>query len=204
MSLSLYKHQTHTHTHTYACLLSRSESQRSCRKWKWEWLWEVVRRDGWWMNWERDSELYMLRMFCSFLSEAVRPPSLYLHSHCKYNSTCTSLPETCSQSHSSLTHLCSQITLYYIWCLLTWNSSNHEGCTIFCDSEREIAQLVSDLRLCVLNAAPYENSWWRFTANHRTVFTDEMRMTIACNISCSPSNHHFFLGLVFGYFKIFK
>ncbi|XP_016086484.1 zinc finger protein 384-like [Sinocyclocheilus grahami] len=32
---------------------------------------------------ERDSALYMLRMFCSFLSEAVRPPSLYLHSHYK-------------------------------------------------------------------------------------------------------------------------
>ncbi len=40
--------------------------------------------------------------------------------------------------------------------------------------------------LCVLNAAPFESRWWRFTANHRTVFTDEMRMTIACKISCSP------------------
>ncbi len=58
---------------------------------------------------------------------------------------------------------------------------------IACDSEREIALLVSDLRLCVLNAAPFENNWWRFTANQRTVFTDEMRMTIACNIPCSPS-----------------
>ncbi len=26
-----------------------------------------------------------------------------------------------------------------------------------CDSERDIASLVSDLRLCVLNAAPFEN-----------------------------------------------
>ncbi len=52
-----------------------------------------------------------------------------------------------------------------------------------------IAYLVSDLRLCVLNAAPSENSWWRFTANHRTVFTDEMRMTIARKISCSPNEH---------------
>ncbi len=27
-------------------------------------------------------------------------------------------------------------------------------------------------------------------ANHRTVFTDEIRMTIECNISCSPSSYH--------------
>ncbi len=31
----------------------------------------------------------------------------------------------------------------------------------YCD----IASLVSDLRLCVLNAAPFENRWWRLTAN---------------------------------------
>ncbi len=49
--------------------------------------------------------------------------------------------------------------------------------------------LFSELRLCVLNTAPFENRWWRFTANHRTVFTDEMRMTIACKISCSPTIH---------------
>jgi len=49
-----------------------------------------------------------------------------------------------------------------------------------------IASLVRELRLCVLNAAPFENSWSKFTANHRTVFTEEIRMTIACNISCSP------------------
>ncbi len=55
---------------------------------------------------------------------------------------------------------------------------------IACDSERE--KLVSDLWLCVLNAAPSESRWWRFTAKQRTIFTDEMR-TIACNISCSPS-----------------
>ncbi len=40
--------------------------------------------------------------------------------------------------------------------------------------ERDIASLVSDLRLCVLNASPFENRWWRFTANHRTVFTDDV------------------------------
>ncbi len=55
-----------------------------------------------------------------------------------------------------------------------------------CDIERDIAKLVSELRLCVLNAAPFENSWWRFINNHRTGFTDEMRMTIVCHISCSP------------------
>ncbi len=50
-----------------------------------------------------------------------------------------------------------------------------------------IVQLVSELRLCVLNAASSESRWWRFTANHWTGFTDEMHMTITCNISCSPS-----------------
>ncbi len=56
-----------------------------------------------------------------------------------------------------------------------------------CDNERNIALLVSDLRLCVLNAAPFESRWWRFTANHGTGFTDEMRMIIAFDISPSPS-----------------
>ncbi len=58
-----------------------------------------------------------------------------------------------------------------------------------CESERELRSQfsVSELQLCVLNAAPFESSWWRCTANHRTVFTYEMRMTIACNISCSPN-----------------
>ncbi len=50
-----------------------------------------------------------------------------------------------------------------------------------------IAKLVSEQRLGVLNAAPFENSWRWFSANHRTVFTEEIRMTIARNISCSPS-----------------
>ncbi len=30
-----------------------------------------------------------------------------------------------------------------------------------------------------IKCAPFENSWWRFTANHGTGFTDEMRMHIA-------------------------
>ncbi len=51
--------------------------------------------------------------------------------------------------------------------------------------ERDIASL--DLRLCVLNAAPFENRWWRLTANQRTGFTDEMRMHIAWDISPSPT-----------------
>ncbi len=55
-----------------------------------------------------------------------------------------------------------------------------------CDNERDIASLVSDLRLCVLNASPFENRWWRFTANQGTGFTDEMRMHIAWDISPSP------------------
>ncbi len=52
--------------------------------------------------------------------------------------------------------------------------------------ERDIASLVSELRLCVLNAAPFENRWWRFTANQGAGFTDEMRMHIAWDISPSP------------------
>ncbi len=43
-------------------------------------------------------------------------------------------------------------------------------------------KLVSDLRLCVLNAAPSENRWWRFTTNQGTGFTDEMRKHIAWDI----------------------
>ncbi len=45
------------------------------------------------------------------------------------------------------------------------------------------------IRICVLNPDPSESRWWRFAANHRTVFTDEMRMTIAYNKSCSPSSN---------------
>ncbi len=45
---------------------------------------------------------------------------------------------------------------------------------IIADIERDI-----DLQLCVVNAAPSESSWWRFTTNHRTGFTDEIRMIIA-------------------------
>ncbi len=54
--------------------------------------------------------------------------------------------------------------------------------------ERDIASLVSELRLCVLNAAPFENRWWRLTANQGTGFTDEMRMHIAWDISPSPTS----------------
>ncbi len=56
-----------------------------------------------------------------------------------------------------------------------------------CDNESDIASLVSKLRLCVLNAAPFENRWWRLTANQGTGFTDEMRMHIAWDISPSPT-----------------
>ncbi len=34
-----------------------------------------------------------------------------------------------------------------------------------------------------------ESRWWRFNTNHRTGFTEEMRMTIACNITRSPTCH---------------
>ncbi len=40
------------------------------------------------------------------------------------------------------------------------------------------AQLVSELRLCVVNAASSESMWWRFSTDHRIGFTDEMYMTI--------------------------
>ncbi len=42
----------------------------------------------------------------------------------------------------------------------------------------DIAQLVSELRLCVVNAALSECRWWWFTTNHESGFTDEMRMII--------------------------
>ncbi len=41
----------------------------------------------------------------------------------------------------------------------------------------------------VLNAAPFESRWWRFTANHGTGFTDEKRTIIAFDISPSPRPH---------------
>ncbi len=40
--------------------------------------------------------------------------------------------------------------------------------------EHDIASLVSDLRFRVLNAAPFENRWWRLTANQGAGFTDEI------------------------------
>ncbi len=70
----------------------------------------------------------------------------------------------------------------------THSCSNHRW--IAFDNERDIASLVSNLWLCVLNAASSESRWWRFTANHRTGFTDEMHKTIACNISFSPNLDH--------------
>ncbi len=39
------------------------------------------------------------------------------------------------------------------------------------------AIVVSELRLCVLNTSPSESIWWRLYTNHRTGFSDEMRMT---------------------------
>ncbi len=56
-----------------------------------------------------------------------------------------------------------------------------------CDYESDIVSLVSDLRLRVLNAAPFENRWWRLTANQGTGFTDEMRMHIAWDTVYRPA-----------------
>ncbi len=50
-----------------------------------------------------------------------------------------------------------------------------------------IVMRISSVKTFLWLAASSESSWWRFTANHRTIFTDEMRITIACNISCSPN-----------------
>ncbi len=47
------------------------------------------------------------------------------------------------------------------------------------------SDLAGGLRLCVLNAAPSESRWWRFTANHGTGFTDKMRMILAFDIVLS-------------------
>ncbi len=40
---------------------------------------------------------------------------------------------------------------------------------IACNIERDIAYLVCEIRLCVLNAAPFEKRRWRFINHHRTV-----------------------------------
>ncbi len=48
------------------------------------------------------------------------------------------------------------------------------------------ALLVSELRLCVVNAAPSESRWWRFTADYRTGFTDKMRMEIGFDLIVQP------------------
>ncbi len=53
----------------------------------------------------------------------------------------------------------------------------HNRMRFICDIERDIAKLVSELQLCILSAAPFENRW-RFTANHGAGFTDEMHMRI--------------------------
>ncbi len=43
------------------------------------------------------------------------------------------------------------------------------------------SSIVLTVLICVLTAPPFESSWWRFTANHATGFTDEMRLNIACD-----------------------
>ncbi len=63
---------------------------------------------------------------------------------------------------------CSFIALDTYWQARTYRVCNHRR--IGFDYECNIAYLVSELQLCVLTAAPSENSWWRFTANHRTGF----------------------------------
>ncbi len=69
---------------------------------------------------------------------------------------------------------------------VAFNTQNHSSLTSYAISRSLSHSIHLRLwaRICV---APFENSWWRFTANHRTVFTDEMRMTIACKILCSPN-----------------
>ncbi len=77
------------------------------------------------------------------------------------------------------TQSCRSLTSYAILCSYRRR--------FICDNESDIASLVSDLRLGVLNAALFENRWWRFTANQGAGFTDEMRMHIAWDISPSPT-----------------
>ncbi len=43
--------------------------------------------------------------------------------------------------------------------------------------------------LCI-NCCSIWKQVMRFTANHKTVFNDKMRITITCNISCSPRQMH--------------
>ncbi len=66
--------------------------------------------------------------------------------------------------------------------------SSNEMRIIKCDSSAILnAILRSDLWPCVLNGAPSESTRWRFTTNHRTGFTDDMCVIIACDLSCSTS-----------------
>ncbi len=69
--------------------------------------------------------------------------------------------------------------IVFLGAVVRWQAMQnhvHNRMRFISDYERDFAWLVSELRLRVLNAAPSENRWWRFTANQRTSFTDEMRM----------------------------
>ncbi len=90
---------------------------------------------------------------------------------------CTILLPLCQQ-FIAFSHVTGSKTMQY---------HVHNRMRFISDSERDFAWLVSELWLRVLNAAPSENRWWRFTANQRTGFTDEMCMRIAWDISPSPN-----------------
>ncbi len=84
-----------------------------------------------------------------------------------------------------LTFLIYMLINVYTWITFWIKSVNHLKLLcldivfiIECDSSAILNAIlnISELRLCVLTATPFENRWWRFTANHRTGFTDEMRM----------------------------
>ncbi len=59
------------------------------------------------------------------------------------------------------------------------------------DNEHGFAQLVSEQRLCVVNAAPCEITHvMEIYRDYRTGFTDKMRIKYRMHISCSPTEEN--------------
>ncbi len=57
----------------------------------------------------------------------------------------------------------------------------HQQCCVFFSRSLSV-----NYRLCVVNSAPSEIMWWGFTTNHRTSFTDKMRMPNRIRLIVQP------------------
>ncbi len=99
-------------------------------------------------------------------------------------------------THPGLINISTQAASDHWWqSLHSQGRLNKQDCwSSGLNNETRAARLIADespmilnVILCsLLNAAPSESTWWRFTTNNRTGFTDEMCMTIVCDLSCSP------------------